>query len=53
MRLLDGGIELLGLKGGGLRLERVLPIECVFTNTLEVDGIVWSETSEVISEASV
>ena len=39
--LLEGGIELLGGKGGGLRLRRRLPIECVFTNTFEEEGIVW------------
>ena len=42
--VLEGGIELQGGKGGGLRLGGGLPIECVFTNTLESEGIVWRET---------
>ena len=53
IRLLEGEIKIVRGKGGGSRLGGRLQIECVFTNTLEVEGIVWSETSEVVSDANV
>ena len=53
IRFLEGGIELVGGKGGGSRSGGELPIGCVFTNTLEVERIVWNQTSEVVSEANV
>ena len=46
-------MEILSGKEGGSRLGGEVPIECVFTTTLEVEGIVWSETSEVVTEANV
>ena len=53
IRLLEGGIELVGGEGRGSRLGGGLSKECVFTNSLEVEGIVCSENSEVVSEANV
>ena len=53
IRLVEEGIELVGEKGGVSRLGEGLPTECVFTDTLEGEGIVWSETSEMVSEANV
>ena len=51
--LLEGGIEILEGKGGVSSLGGWLPKVCAFTNTLEVEGIVWTETSDVVSEVSV
>ena len=51
-RIIRMGTELLEGKGGGSRLGGWLPMKCVFTNTLEAEEIVWSETSEAVSDAS-
>ena len=43
------GLFKKGGRGGGSRFEGGLPTLWVFTKTMEVEGMVWRETSEVVS----